>query len=229
MIIEKLTKLQDYLKKSNIGKRFLIMEGLTKFGDPKRKIAAVVTVLVVACICYFAITRGSVTKLKAANASYAGVQTEYESTENQQADFLNLQKLLGINEKRFQECQQQCFSSSGAAQFFENINAMASANNLKPISRVILEPKNLVADKVDGEVDDENAKPKPQFLKTQSVKITVAGKYFDIVAFGNQLTGRPQKVCITDLRITLPGGEGSKPKASFEITLVIDLSKDMEK
>ncbi len=187
--------------------------------------AAVVTVLVVACICYFAITRGSITKLKAANASYAGVQTEYASTENQQADFRNMQKLLGVNEKRVQEYQRQCFSSSGAAQFFENINAMASANNLKPISRVISEPKNLAADKV----DDENAKPKPKFLKTQSVKITVAGKYFDIVAFGNQLTGRPQKVCITDLRITLPGGEGSKPKASFEITLVIDLSKDMEK
>ena len=229
MIIEKLTKLQDYLKKSNVGKRFLIIEKLTKLGDPKRKIAAVVTVLVVACICYFAITKGSITKLKAANASYADVQTEYESSENQQADFRNVQKLLGVNEKRVQEYQRQCFSSSGAAQFFENINAMASANNLKPISRVILEPKNLAADKVAGEVDDENAKPKPKFLKTQSVKITVAGKYFDIVAFGNQLTGRPQKVCITDLRITLPGGAGSKPKASFEITLVIDLSKDMEK
>ncbi len=203
----------------------MIIEKLTKLDDPKRKIAAVVTVLVVACICYFAITRGSITKLKAANASYADVQTEYESSENQQADFRNMQKLLGVNEKRVQEYQQQCFSSSGAAQFFENINAMASANNLKPISRVILEPKNLAADKV----DDENAKPKPKFLKTQSVKITVAGKYFDIVAFGNQLTGRPQKVCITDLRITLPGGEGSKPKASFEITLVIDLSKDTEK
>ncbi|MCH8121185.1 MAG: hypothetical protein IIC00_15865 [Planctomycetes bacterium] len=207
----------------------MIIEELTKLNDTKRKTAAVLTVLVVACICYFAITRDSVTKLKAANASYAGFQDEYESTGNQQADFLNLQKLLGINEKLFHQRQQHCFSNSEAAQFFENINAMALTYNLKPISRVISEPKNLVDDKAGGEVEDENAKPKPQFLKTQSAGITVAGNYFDIADFLNQLTGGPQKVCITDLRIILASGERAKPKASFKITLAIDLSKEIKK
>lgn len=207
----------------------MIIEKLTKLDDPKRKMAAVGTVLAVACICYFAITRDSVTKLKTANASYAGVQTEYASTENQQTDFLNVQKLLGQNEKRLEEHRQECFSSSEAAQFFENINATALAYNLRSISRVISEPKDFVEDTVDGEVDGENAKPKPQFLKTQSVNITVAGKYFDIVNFMNQLTDNPQKVCITDLNITLASGEKSHPKASFNITLAIDLSKESER
>ena len=106
---------------------------------------------------------------------------------------------------------------------------MALTYNLKPISRVISEPKNLVDDKAGGEVEDENAKPKPQFLKTQSAGITVAGNYFDIADFLNQLTGGPQKVCITDLRIILASGERAKPKASFKITLAIDLSKEIKK
>ncbi len=203
----------------------MIIEELTKLDEPKRKTAVVLTVVVAACICYFVITRNSVTRLKAAKASYAGVQAAYAETENQQADFPNLQKQLGEKEKQLQEYQQQYFGSKQAVQFFENINAMALAYNLKPISRVISEPKNLVDDKA----NDEEAGPKQQFLKKQSAKITVAGNYFDIVDFVNQLTGRPQKVCITNLHITLPAGEKFNPKASFKITLVIDLSKDIEK
>ncbi len=203
----------------------MIIEELRKLDERKRKVAAVLTVLVVACVCYFAITRDSVTKLKAANANYAGIQTAYASTENQQAELLNLQKQLGEKEKQLQEYQQQYFSSKRTVQFFEDINAMALTYNLKPISRVISEPKNLVDDKA----NDEEAGPKQQFLKKQSAKITVAGNYFDIVDFVNQLTNRPQKVCITNLHITLPAGEEINPKASFKITLVIDLSRDIEK
>ena len=197
----------------------MIIEELIKLDEPKRKTAAVLAVLVVICICYFAITRDSVTKLKAANASYASVQTAHASTENQQTDFLNLQKQLGEKEKRLQEYQRQCFSISQAVQFFENINAIALTYNLKPISRVISEPKNLVDDKV----DDENAKPKQQFLKTQSVKVVVSGNYFDIVDFVNELTGRQQKVYITNLHIVLPPGKEVNPKASFSISVLIQV------
>ena len=203
----------------------MIIEELTKLDEPKRKAAAVLTVLVAACICYFAITRNSVTKLKAAKASYAGVQAAYIETENQQTDFLNLQKQLKEEEKQFQECQQQCFSNTQAVQFFENINAMALAYNLKPISRIISEPEELS----DNKADDEKSKPKQQFLKTQSVKITVSGNYFDIVDFVNELTDRPQKVCITNLQIALPAGEKFNPKASFKVILIIDSSKDVKK
>ena len=203
----------------------MIIEELTKLDEPKRKVAAVLTVLVVACICYFAITRDSVTKLKAAKASYAGVQAAYTETENQQAELLNLQKQLEEKEKQLQEYQQQYFGSKKALQFFENINAMALAYNLKPISRVISEPEKLG----DNKADDEKSKPKQQFLKTQSAKVIVSGNYFDIVDFVNELTDRPQKVCITNLHITLPAGEKFNPKASFKITLAIDLSKDVKK
>jgi len=203
----------------------MIIERLAKLDEPKRKAAAILTVLVVACICYFAITRGSVTKLKTAKASYAGIQAAYASTENQQAELLHLQKQLGEKEKQLQEYQQQYFGSKQALQFFENINTMALAYNLKPISRIISEPKKLVDDKV----DDQKSKPQQQFLKTQSVKVVVSGNYFDIVDFVNQLSDRLQKVCITNLHIALPAGEKFNPKASFKITLVIDLYKDMEK
>ena len=199
----------------------MIAERLTKLDEPKRKAATILALLVVACVCYFAIARGSVVKLQAAKANYAGIEAAYTATENQQAKLSNLQKQFEEKEKQLQEVQQQYFSSTKAVQFFENINTMALAYNLKPISRIISEPKELVADK--------EAKPQQQFLKTQSAKAAVYGNYFDIVDFINELTDRPQKVRITNLHITLPAGEEVNPKASFEIILIIDPFKDVEK
>ncbi|MCX5632244.1 MAG: type 4a pilus biogenesis protein PilO [Phycisphaerae bacterium] len=163
-------------------------------------------------------------KLQAAKANYTGIQTVYASTENQQAELSNLQKQFEEKEKKFQEYQQQCFSSTQASQFFENINAAAIAYNLKPLSRIISEPKKIG----DSEINDGNAPP-PQFLKTQSAKIAVCGNYFDIIDFVNELVDRPQKIGITNLHIALPVGEEFSPKASFEIILVIDSSKDTKK
>jgi len=199
----------------------MIIEGLTELDKPKRILAAILTVLVVGCICYFAITRGSVVKLRAAKANYANVQVAYTETENQQAELSNLQKHLEEKEKQLKEAQQQCFSSAQAVQFFENINAMALAYNLNPVSRIIFEPKELVINK--------EAKPQQQFLKTQSAKIAVCGNYFDTVDFLNELTSRPQRVCITELHIALDAGEKFNPKASFEVILIIDQSRDLEK
>ncbi len=201
----------------------MIIDKLTKLDEPKRKTVAVLVVLVVGCVCYFAITRDSVVKLWAAKANYAGVQAAYIETENQQTNFLNLQKQLKEKEKQFQDVQQQCFSSAKAVRFFENINTLALAYNLKPISRIISEPKKLS----DNKADDEKPKPQQQFLKTQSAKITVSGNYFDIVDFVNELTDRPQKVCITNLHMALDAGEKFNPKASFKIILIIDSFKDV--
>jgi Tfp pilus assembly protein PilO len=199
----------------------MIIEELTKLDKPKRILAAILTVLVAGCVCYFAITRGSVVKLQAAKANYAGIETAYTATENQQAELSNLQSQFEEKEKRLKEAQQQCFSIAQAVQFFENINAMALAYNLKPISRIISEPKELVINK--------EAKSQQQFLKTQSAKIAVCGNYFDIVDFLNELTSRPQQVCITEVHIALDAGEKFNPKASFKIILIIDQSKDVEK
>jgi Tfp pilus assembly protein PilO len=199
----------------------MIIERLTKLDDPKRKTAAILALLVVACVCYFAITRGSVVKLQAAKANYDGIEAAYTATENQQAELTNLQKQFEEKEKKLQEYQQHCFNSTQAVQFFENINAMALACNLKPISRIISEPKELVADK--------EAKPQQQFLKTQSAKVNISGSYFDIVDFVSELTSRPQKVSITNLHITLPTSEKFNPNASFKIMLAIDSSKDTKK
>ena len=203
----------------------MIIEEFTKLDESKRKAATVLTVLVVVCICYFTITRDSVTKLKAARASYTDIQTAHASTENQQIEFSNLQKQIEDKTSELQEYQRQCFSSSQAVQFLENINTLALAYNLKPISRIISEPKKIVDDKV----DNENALPKQQFLKTQSAKIVVSGNYFDIVDFVNEFTNCPQKICITNLRIALAAGEKFDPKASFEIIFIKDQSEDMEK
>jgi Tfp pilus assembly protein PilO len=200
----------------------MIMEKLTKLDKPKRISAAVLTVLAAACVCYFVITRNSITKLNAANTNYAGIKAAYTATENQQAELSNLQKQLEEKEKKFQEYQQRCFSNIQAVQFLENVNAMALAYNLKPVSRIISEPMKPISTK-------EESEPKQKFLKTQSAKIAVCGNYFDIVDFMKELTNRPQKVCITNLRIALPAGEGANPKASFEIILIIDSLKDMKK
>jgi Tfp pilus assembly protein PilO len=134
----------------------MIIEELIKLDDSKRKTVALLTVLVIACICYFAITRDFVTKLKAAKASYTGVQAAYASIENQQTEFSNLQKQLEGKTSELQEYHRLCFSNSQAVQFFEDINAMALAYNLKPVSRIISEPKNFGGSKA----DDKNAQMK---------------------------------------------------------------------
>ena len=202
----------------------MIIEEFTKLDESKRKAATVLTVLVVVCICYFAITRDTVTKLKAANAKNAGIQAIHANTEHQQTEFSNLQKQIEDKTSELQEYQRQCFSSSQAVQFLENINTLALAYNLKPISRIISKPKKLS----DNKVDEEKPRPQQQFLKTQSAKIVVSGNYFDIVDFVNEFTNCPQKTCITNLHIALPAGEKFDPKASFEIIFIIDQSKDME-
>ncbi len=193
----------------------ILIETLAKLDEPKRIAAAVSAVLAMTCICYYAITRDFVVKLWATKAKYASVQAAYAGTENQRADFLNLQKQLEDKKKQLKEHERKCFSSEQALQFFENINTIALEYKLKPISRIISAPKKLSVDK--------ETKPQQQFLETQSAKVTVAGNYSDIVEFVNKLTDRPQKVCITNLDIALPPGEKFNPRASFSISVLIKL------
>ena len=192
----------------------MIIEELAKLQEHKRISAAVLAALTAACICYFAITRGSVVKLQAARAKYAGIRSAHAGAEDQQADFLHLQRRLEDTKQQIEKQQQRCFSSEQAVHFFENINAMALVYNLKPISRIVSEPEKLVV--------DEETKAEEQFLQTQSAEVVVAGNYSDIVGFVNELTGRPQKVCITELRITLPPGKMPEPRASFSVSVLID-------
>lgn len=191
----------------------MIIEILAKLDERKRISAVVLVVLAIAGICYYAITRDSVVKLQANRAKYAGIQAAYAGTRNQQADFLNLQKQLEDGKKQVRGQEQKCFSDEQALQFFENINTIALAHNLKPISRTISEPKRFLTDK--------KTKLQQQFLKTQSAKVTVVGNYSNIVNFVRELTNRPQKVCITNLHIGLPAGEKSNPRASFSISVLI--------
>jgi len=199
----------------------MIIEKLAKLDEYKRISVAVLTVLTTACVYYLAITRYSLAELQAARAEYASLQAEYADAENQQLTFLNLQKQFENGKKQLEEQQQWSFSSEQAVEFFENINALALAYNLKPISRIISEPKKLVT--------DEKTEPEKQFLETRSAKIIVAGNYFDIVDFVKELTNRRQKVCIKNLHIALPAGEKFNPKASFGVTLLIDSSERKEK
>jgi len=217
----------------------MIIEKFTKLDKRKRISAAVLTVLVAAYICHFVITRDSVVKLQTANAKHAGIEAEYASTELQQAELSSLQKQFEEKQMRLREYQQQFFSNSEAVQFFENINSMALAYNLKPISRVISEPEKLS----DGKADHDKSKSEQQslnsardgelacpeqvervepFLKTQSAKLIISGNYFNIVDFLDELANQPQKVCITNLNIALPAGERVNPRVSFSISVPID-------
>lgn len=203
----------------------MIPEKLIKLNESKKISAAVLLVLAAAGACYFVITRNSITRLQDARANYTGMQTVYTETEKQQAELPNLQKQLEDMKKQLQERQRQYFSRSEAARFFENINALASAHNLKPVSRVISEPRNLD----DGQTDNKKEDSRQEFIKIQSAQITVSGNYFDIVDFMNELTDYRQKVRLADLHINLSAGEDFTPRALFEIIVIIDSLKDAGK
>jgi len=202
----------------------MIIEELTKLDDSKRKTAAVLVVLVVAFICYFAINKNNLVKLREAKANYADVQAVFANAEYQETEFSNLQKQLKEKQKKLQEYQLRSFSSNQAVQFFKGISPIALVYDLKPISNTITESYKLSGNKADLEMSEMQQ----QFLKIQSAKVTVSGNYFDIVDFVNELVDCPQIVCITNLRIALPAGERLNPNASFKVTILIDLSIGQE-
>ena len=59
-------------------------------------------------------------------------------------------------------------------------------------------------------------------LYTQSARIVIKGSYSDIIEFLSTLSNRPQKVCLTDLNMSLSAGESYDPKASFSVTILVD-------
>lgn len=203
----------------------MISDKLAKFDESQRISVAALIVLAAASVCYFTIIKNSVVKLQDARADYASMRNIYAETEHQRTELLNLQKQLEDTKKQLQERQKQHFSSTEASRFFESINPLALAHNLRPISHLISEPKNLNEYKT----GDKKVYTQQETLKIQSVKITVSGNFLDIVDFMNELAGYRQKVRLTNLRITLPADEGFNPKASFEIILIIDLLKDAVK
>lgn len=191
----------------------MILEKIAKLDRPKRISAAVAVTVLVACICYRGITGDSVGELKQARAKYTSSQAEYNGAEERRAGLSSLQKELRDIRKQLREQARKCFTGQQASRFFENINTLALGYNLKPISQTICEPKKLV-------LDNESEQQK-QCIETQSANVTVAGSYFDIVDFMSKLTDRSQKICITDVHLTLPPGEKVNPKASFSISVPI--------
>ncbi len=199
----------------------MIIEKLAKVDGPKRKSAGILAVLVIAGICYLIIPGGFVAKLRASKTEYTDMQTTYADTTEYDADFLSLQTRLKDIEQKLEEQKQICFSSKQAFLFFENMDTLAVAHNLEPISRVISKLQSLTV--------TEEAEPEQQFLKTQSANIIVAGNYFDIVDFVNELANRPQSVRMTGLNIALPPGAKFNPNASFDVTVLLYLSEEVGK
>jgi Tfp pilus assembly protein PilO len=194
----------------------MIVDELTKLDKPKRVSIAVSVVLAVICICYFAIVRNYVASLRIAGARHARFQATYAETEKQWNGLTSLQERFDDEERQLDERRQLCFSDEQAVRFFEEISQMAITHDLKPISRIIAQPTDLLADK------NNDDSPAHQPLRTQSATITLCGNYLDIVDFVNEFAARPQKLSMTDLSITLPPGERLNPKVSFKITLFID-------
>jgi len=202
----------------------MIIDRLAKLSRFQRTTALVLFVVLIVLVSYGLITRGSVTKLQAVKAAYAGIQSTNAGIENQLRNLSGLEKSLENIQKQFKEQKQRWFTREQAMQFFENINTMALAHNLKPISRIISKPKSLVDD------NNDDAQPQHQLLKTQSASISVLGSYFDIVDFVNDLTltKQPQEVSITNMRIALAPGEKFHPRATFNVVLLVDLSEEVE-
>ena len=199
----------------------MIIEKLTELDDSKRILTDIFTVVVISITCYYTISGEFVIKLRACEAKYTSIETAYTRAQRYGTDFIRLQKQLEQIERQISEQKQTFFSNKQAFSFFENIDAFALAHNLRLISREISKPESLII--------DEDAEQQQQFLKKQSANITVAGNYFDIVEFINELTDRLQKVYITNFSIVLPEGAKFNPDASFDIALLTYLSEDIEK
>jgi Tfp pilus assembly protein PilO len=199
----------------------MIIDKLTKLDDNRRKTIAVLVLLAVAGAFYFTITRGSIVKLKAVKANYVDLQTVYTDTEYQQSNLSNLQKELEEKQKQLEENQQRSFSPEQASQLFENINSMALSHKLRPISKTVSEPIEIS----DTKTTSEQPEAEQKLLKTQSATIAVCGDYFSMVDFVNELAGLKQKIYMTNFHMDLARGEKFYPKATFQITLLIDSSK----
>ena len=202
----------------------MIIETLTKLDRSKRIAIAALVVSVAVFICYYAITDGSVAKLQAVNAKHASMQMVYAGTATRQAGLMDLRKELDDISQQVAQYRRQCFSFEQALQFFEDINAMALAHNLSPISRIVSEPADIIS-KTDDEKDSQSQN---KFLKIQSARVIVAGNYFNIVDFVIQLTKGPTAVSITGLRIALPPGEEYNPQLSFTVSVLVDLHEDTQ-
>lgn len=200
----------------------MIIDRLAQFNKSQRIKVAVLAVVAVGWLSYHVITRGSAARLQAAKARYADIQYAYAETENNLGGLSELKKSLEGLQKEFEEQKQRWFTCEQAMQFVENMNTMALALNLRPISRTISEPKSILKDK------NGNANPQDQLLATQSARVTVTGSYSDIIDFVNDLTlaERRQKVSIANIHIALAPGEKFHPRAAFDVVLLVDLSEE---
>ncbi|MCK4752807.1 MAG: type 4a pilus biogenesis protein PilO [Planctomycetes bacterium] len=198
----------------------MIVEKLIKLTEQQRIAVAILTVILVAALCYFLIGRNAVMGLEKAETEYTDMHSEYADTINQLTGLEQLQKQFGTTKEQIEECQQHYCTTDQALQFFENINTMAVTYNLKPVSRIISEPEQLAA--------DEKNESKQRFLQAQSATVEVIGNYFDIVDFVTAITDRSQKVFISNLRIALLPGEKSNPKASFKVSLLVNTLEEKE-
>lgn len=202
----------------------MIIDKLAKLDKSQRIKVAVFAVIAIGWLSYYVITRGSAMKLDQAEAKYTDIQYEYADMENQLIGLSKFEERLGDLQNQFDQQKQKWFTRTQALQFFENINAMALAHNLRPISRIISEPKDLFDDK------NEETGPQNHLLRTQSARVIVTGNYFDIVDFVSDLAlpDRAQRVSIRNMHIALAPGDNFYPRAAFNVVLLVDLSQEDE-
>lgn len=194
----------------------MIAKLLAKLDGPKSRAVAILVILAMICVCYFAIARNPLLKLKQSGAKLRNVRTTYASTMKELAGLSNLKKHLAEVKQQLDQERQQCFTVAQASGFFESINTIALRHKLAPKSRLISKPRYVAG---------QDAQTRRQSLATQSTKISVVGNYFDIVGFIDELTGLPQKVYIADLNITRATRQGSMPKATFSVVVMTDSSE----
>ena len=194
----------------------MIARLLAKLDESNRRAVAVLVILAMICVCYYTIARSPWLKLRQSGEKLRNAQTTYASTMKGLADLSNLKKRLAEIEQQLDEERQQCFTVAQASEFFESINTIALRHDLAPKSRLISKPRDVAG-------QDDQARQ--QSLVTQSTKISLVGNYFDIIGFIDELTDRPQKVCIADLRIRRTSRQGSKPTAIFNVIVMTDSSE----
>ncbi|MHC5060352.1 MAG: hypothetical protein ACYTFK_04615 [Planctomycetota bacterium] len=203
----------------------MITDKLAKLDKSQRIKVTAFAVIAIGWFSYSVITRSSAIKLDQAEAKHTDVQYEYANMENQLIGLSTFSKRIVELQNQLDEQKQKWFTRQQALNFFENVNAMALTRNLRPISRLISEPKTIFNDK-----ENEEAESQDLLLRTQSAKIAVTGNYFDIVDFVGDLTlaERQQKVIIENIHIALAPGDNYYPRATFNVVLLVDLSQEDE-
>ena len=190
---------------------------LAQMDERTRRRVVLMAVAVAGLLGYRVFSDGPVRQLVAVQAQYAAAvqrQTEMGSMN------LDLEQLHGDFDKArqtLQEVQRQCATPAQASTFFEQLNAIATAHGLQPVSTSLSQPRRLFEDSALG---------LGERVVVQQAEVVVVGGFADLIQYLEELTHTRGRVFLSSLRIESPSGADPTPRASFLVGIVVESSSE---